>query len=125
MILPFLQITESVPVGVLAENISIGDILSLPIDERIRLVEEIWDSIAAEIEHAPLNTRTQSPEMAPMSLGSLVLSTSKPGRSRLVTSILATHVPKGPSRGRLIAHLRPHRNPRDVAIQTGSAVSFI
>jgi len=26
---------------------------------------------------------------------------------------------------RLIAHLRPHRNPRDVAIQTGSTVSFI
>lgn len=26
---------------------------------------------------------------------------------------------------RLIAHLRPHRNPRDVAIQPGSAVSFI
>jgi hypothetical protein len=26
---------------------------------------------------------------------------------------------------RLIAHLRPHRNPRDVAIEPGSAVSFI
>lgn len=26
---------------------------------------------------------------------------------------------------RLIAHLRPHRNPRDVAIQPGSTVSFI
>lgn len=26
---------------------------------------------------------------------------------------------------RLIAHLRPHRNPRDVAIQPGSPVSFI
>jgi hypothetical protein len=26
---------------------------------------------------------------------------------------------------RLIAHLRPHRNPRDVAIQPGSEVSFI
>jgi tetratricopeptide (TPR) repeat protein len=62
--------------------------------------------IAADIEHAPLHTRTQSPEMAPMSLGSLVLSTAKPGGSRLVTSILATHVPKGPSRGRILAHLR-------------------
>src|SRR5262249_8956294 len=62
--------------------------------------------IAAEVEHAPLTTRMQSPDMAPMSMGSLVLSTSKPGGSRLVTSILATHVPKGPSRGRLIAHLR-------------------
>ena len=35
-----------------------------------------------------------------------MLSTSKPGGSRLVTSILATHVPKGPPRQRLIAHLR-------------------
>lgn len=30
-----------------------------------------------------------------------------------------------PAGMRLIAHLRPHRNPRDVAIQPGSAVSFI
>ncbi|MDF2694589.1 MAG: Serine/threonine protein kinase, partial [Labilithrix sp.] len=63
-------------------------------------------SIATEIEHAPMTTRTQSPELAPLSMGSLVLSTSRPGGSRLVTSILATHVPKGPPRGRLIAHLR-------------------
>jgi hypothetical protein len=26
---------------------------------------------------------------------------------------------------RLIAHLRPHRNPRDIAIEPGSPVSFI
>ena len=62
-------------------------------------------SIAAEIEQSPLTTRTQSPDV-PQSMGSLVLSTSRPGGSRLVTSILATHVPKGPTRGRLIAHLR-------------------
>lgn len=30
-----------------------------------------------------------------------------------------------PAGVRLIAHLRPHRNPRDVAFQPGSAVSFI
>ncbi len=64
-------------------------------------------AVAIEIEHAPLNTRTQSPEMAERSMGSLVLSTtSKTGGSRLVTSILATHVPKGPARQRIIAHLR-------------------
>ena len=63
-------------------------------------------SIAVEVEHAPMTTRAQSPEMAPLSMGSLVLTTSKPGGSRLVTSILATHVPKGPPRGRIIAHLR-------------------
>ncbi len=62
--------------------------------------------IASELERSPMTTRTQSPEMAPLSMGSIVLSTSKPGGSRLVTSILATHVPKGPARGRLIAHLR-------------------
>jgi tetratricopeptide (TPR) repeat protein len=62
--------------------------------------------IASEIEHAPLTTRMQSPDVMPMSMGSQVLSTAKPGGSRLVTSILATHVPKGPSRQRMIAHLR-------------------
>jgi tetratricopeptide (TPR) repeat protein len=62
--------------------------------------------IISDIEHTPtIVTRTQAPEMSP-GLGALVLSTSKPGGSRLVTSILATHVPKGPPRGRLIAHLR-------------------
>jgi len=63
-------------------------------------------AIASEIEHAPMTTRTQSPDVASLGMGSLVLSTSRPGGSRLVTSILATHVPKGPPRGRLIAHLR-------------------
>lgn len=64
-------------------------------------------SIAVEIETHPLTTRAHSPEMAPVSLGSMVLSTAKQaGGSRLVTSILATHVPKGPARTRLIAHLR-------------------
>ncbi|MBX3208478.1 MAG: protein kinase [Labilithrix sp.] len=63
-------------------------------------------SIAVELERTPMATRAQSPDLAPLSMGSLVLSTSKPGGSRLVTSILATHVPKGPPRGRLIAHLR-------------------
>lgn len=63
--------------------------------------------IASNIEHtSSFTTRAQSADMAPVSMGSLVLSTSKPGGSRLVTSILATHVPKGPARGRLIAHLR-------------------
>jgi len=63
-------------------------------------------TIATELEHAPMTTRTQSPDSNPMNMGSMVLSTGKHGGSRLVTSILATHVPKGPARGRLIAHLR-------------------
>ncbi len=63
-------------------------------------------AIAAELEHAPPTTRTQSPD-DPQSMGSMILSSTRPASgSRLVTSILATHVPKGPARGRLIAHLR-------------------
>ena len=62
--------------------------------------------VATEIESVPLAARTQGPDSAAMSMGSLVLQTSKPGGSRLVTSILATHVPKGAPRGRLLAHLR-------------------
>ena len=64
--------------------------------------------IAVELETAPMTTRTTSPDSAssPQSMGSMVLSSGRPGGSRLVTSILATAVPKGPARGRLIAHLR-------------------
>ena len=38
------------------KNISIADILKLPVQERIRLVELIWDSVAAvpeEVEISP------------------------------------------------------------------------
>ncbi len=62
--------------------------------------------IARELEEARQDVPTHSPG-EPQSLGSIVLSTMRPNSgSRLVTSILATHVPKGPARGRLIAHLR-------------------
>ncbi len=64
-------------------------------------------AVAGEIALAPATTRLRAPETSPpMSMGSIVLSTAKPGGTRLVTSILATHVPKGPARGRLLAHLR-------------------
>jgi serine/threonine protein kinase/tetratricopeptide (TPR) repeat protein len=64
-------------------------------------------ALRAEIELAPAATRLRAPETAPpMSMGSIVLSTSKPGGTRLVTSILATHVPKGAPRSRLLSHLR-------------------
>ena len=62
--------------------------------------------IALELERAPQTTRTTSLENSPQSMGSMILSSARPGGSRLVTSILATAVPKGPTRGRLIAHLR-------------------
>lgn len=64
--------------------------------------------ISAELEHAPPTARTVQPDSgsSPQSMGSMILSSARPGGSRLVTSILATAVPKGPARGRLIAHLR-------------------
>jgi eukaryotic-like serine/threonine-protein kinase len=64
--------------------------------------------ISRELEHAPMTARTASPDSGalPQSMGSMILSSARAGGSRLVTSILATAVPKGPARGRLIAHLR-------------------
>jgi tetratricopeptide (TPR) repeat protein len=44
----------------------------------------------------------EAPHSGPLSM----VSASTGGGSRVVTSILATHVPKGPARARLIAHLR-------------------
>src|SRR5207244_7127352 len=46
-------------------------------------------------------------ESGPMSLGSSLLTTTRnAGGTRMVTSILATQVPKGAPRARLLAHLR-------------------
>lgn len=38
-------------------KIAISDVLALPIDERLRLVEEIWDSIASMPESITLTDR--------------------------------------------------------------------
>jgi eukaryotic-like serine/threonine-protein kinase len=46
-------------------------------------------------------TRSGSHDAAPASL-----TTGSKGGTRLITSIVATHVPKGPSRARLLTHLR-------------------
>ena len=43
-------------------TVRLSDILSLPIGERIRLVEDIWDSIARESEALPL-TAEQGAEL--------------------------------------------------------------
>ena len=37
------------------KQISVAEILELPVDERIRLVELIWDSIAAVPESVPMS----------------------------------------------------------------------
>ncbi len=65
--------------------------------------------IADEVETSTERlTRTAAGvDEPPASVGvSGVTSTRGVGGTRLVTSILATHVPKGPARARLLAHLR-------------------
>ena len=69
-------------------------------------------AIAADIENEVVSLRgpASGSDLGPISsvsVSEMVPSTStKAGGMRLVTSILATHVPKGPARQRLIAHLR-------------------
>jgi putative addiction module component (TIGR02574 family) len=36
------------------ENVSISDVFQLPIEERIRLAQAIWDSVASSPEQVPL-----------------------------------------------------------------------
>ena len=64
--------------------------------------------IADEIESTTERlTRAALTDEQPMSIGvSGVTSTRGVGGSRLITSILATHVPKGAARARLLAHIR-------------------
>ncbi len=64
--------------------------------------------IADEVDHTTGRLQRASPdEEQPLSVGvSGVTSTRGTGGTRLVTSILATHVPKGAARARLLAHLR-------------------
>ena len=65
--------------------------------------------IAEEVGIGPSSrlTRSGSHEAMPMSLGALGLTTTgKHGGTRLVTSIVATHLPKGHARTRLLTHLR-------------------
>jgi len=35
-------------------NIRVDDLKALPLDQRIRLVEDLWDSIAAELDKRPV-----------------------------------------------------------------------
>ena len=66
-------------------------------------------ALAAELgARSGADTRVVRDETAPISaIGpASALAAHSAGGSRLVTTILATHVPKGPPRARLIAHLR-------------------
>ncbi|MBX3188077.1 MAG: protein kinase [Labilithrix sp.] len=106
---PAPRLTEIFPEAPHSLDDLLAEMLATHPEERPARAEDValrLRTIATELESAPMPTRTHAPEALPMSMGSMVLSTSKPGGTRLVTSILATHVPKGPARGRLIAHLR-------------------
>ncbi len=106
---PAPRLTEIFPEAPHSLDDLLANMLATHPEERPPRVADVarrLRQVAEEIESVPLTTRTQSPEMAPMSMGSIVLQTAKPGGTRLVTSILATHVPKGPARGRMLAHLR-------------------
>jgi putative addiction module component (TIGR02574 family) len=46
----------------MSDRISVSDVLSLPLEDRLRLVEEIWDSIAA-CPDAVLLTEAQRQEL--------------------------------------------------------------
>ena len=65
-----------------------------------RELREIDDEIGAH--SSDRLTRSDAHEAAPASL----TTGSKSGGTRLITSIVATHVPKGASRARLLTHLR-------------------
>jgi len=36
------------------ENVSISDVFQLPVEERIRLAQAIWDSVASSPEQVPI-----------------------------------------------------------------------
>ena len=36
-------------------NVRVEDLESLPLEQRLKLVEDLWDSIAAELDRSPLS----------------------------------------------------------------------
>ena len=41
-------------------NVRVEDLKSLPLKERLRLVEDLWDSIAEELQKAPVSPELQA-----------------------------------------------------------------
>ncbi len=91
-----------------------GRLLATVPSERPRSAEEVAREL--RVIEADLETTTDRllrsvpSDKPPPSVASVtssgVISSRNTGGTRLVTSILATHVPKGPARARLLAHLR-------------------
>ena len=108
---PAPRLTEIIPEAPISLDDLLCSMLATHPEERPGRAADValrLRAISKEIENQPMRVRSHAANSdPPMSMGSMVLSTSRqPGGSRLVTSILATHVPKGAPRGRLIAHLR-------------------
>ena len=109
---PAPRLMEVAPDAPLILDELLGEMLATFPEERparaadvARRIREIRTKLATEPRVMSVVVRES--EAPPMSMGSIVLSTQKAtGGTRLVTSILATQVPKGPARARLIAHLR-------------------
>jgi hypothetical protein len=71
--------------------------------ERLRAIARDLESTGS-MATRPLSAAPE--EAAPMSSGPVSQLVASGGGSRVITSILATYVPKGPARARLLAHLR-------------------
>jgi tetratricopeptide (TPR) repeat protein len=107
---PAPRLRELYPEAPLGLDELVGRLLATFPDERPSSAREvaaelrqIRDDLTSPDTHTIMDANTEPP----MSIGSIVLSTARGlGGQRLVTSILATFVPKGPARHRLLAHLR-------------------
>src|SRR4051812_30625952 len=82
---PAPRLTEIFPEAPLALDDLLYNILATHPEERPEKASDValrLRKIATDIESEPMTTRTQSPDAMPISMGSMVLSTSKPGGSR-------------------------------------------
>ncbi|MFO0644325.1 MAG: protein kinase [Polyangiaceae bacterium] len=107
---PAPRLRELFPDAPLSLDELLGRMLSTFPDERPDTAREVAEELR-RIRHELDEPEAPSAHLLatepPMSVGSIVLSTSRGlGGQRLVTSILATFVPKGPARHRLLSHLR-------------------
>jgi len=106
---PAPRLTEIFPDAPMDLDELVGAMLATHPEDRPARASDValrLRAIERELATASSATRTQPPDLAPMSLGPAASSMVKSGGTRLVTSILATHVPKGSLRARLLAHLR-------------------
>lgn len=110
---PAPRLMEVFPEAPIALDELLGEMLATHPEQRparASVVATRIRALARELDARLTATRTISPGKERAGFdpagASMATSTSRSGGTRLVTSILATHVPKGPARGRLVSHLR-------------------